>query len=186
MSDQEEAPRRLVPDEPFPPYAFVPGKSPHPTRDSVGHSYGRAHPSHSQLDPERWQHCRPYLRGIDLFNFGYYWEAHEAWENIWHAAGRRGEVAEFLKGLIALAAAGVKAREGKAAGVRQHARRAQMIFRSLIHQPKRMGLDVADLDKEAAHLADSAESVVNTASVPVAVVFPFGLAISHRHPRTRN
>ncbi|TGQ49534.1 DUF309 domain-containing protein, partial [Mesorhizobium sp. M1C.F.Ca.ET.210.01.1.1] len=24
--------------------------------------------------------------GIDLFNHGYYWEAHEAWEPLWHAA----------------------------------------------------------------------------------------------------
>jgi hypothetical protein len=57
---------------------------------------------------------RAYLRGIDLFNFGYWWESHEAWEGLWRACGRRGPAADFLKGLIKLAAAGVKASTGTA------------------------------------------------------------------------
>ncbi len=68
------------------------------------------------------------MHAIDLFNHGFYWEAHEAWEALWHAAGRKGAAADFLKGLIKLAAAGVKAREGRAAGVRQHAQRAEELF----------------------------------------------------------
>jgi len=68
-------------------------------------------------DPANWQASAEYLRGIELFNHGYYWESHEVWESLWHAAGRTGPIADFLKGLIALAAAGVKVREGKAAGV---------------------------------------------------------------------
>ncbi|MGH8480303.1 MAG: hypothetical protein ACREXK_12185, partial [Gammaproteobacteria bacterium] len=39
-----------------------------------------------------------------------------------------GRMADFLKGLIALAAAGVKLREGRERGVRQHAARAQALF----------------------------------------------------------
>jgi len=61
---------------------------------------------------------------IDLFNHGYYWEAHEAWEGLWLAVGKSGPVADLLKGLIKLAAAGVKAREGNVAGMVRHARRA--------------------------------------------------------------
>jgi hypothetical protein len=68
------------------------------------------------------------LRGIRLFNEGYYWEAHEAWESLWHAHGRRGATAQLLQGLIKLAAAGVKAREGRIAGVRTHASRAAALF----------------------------------------------------------
>ena len=45
-------------------------------------------------------------------------------KDIWHAAGRKGPLADLLKGLIHLAAAGVKAREGIANGVARHARRA--------------------------------------------------------------
>jgi hypothetical protein len=37
-------------------------------------------------------------------------------------------MADFLKALIALAAAGVKLREGRERGVRQHAARAQALF----------------------------------------------------------
>ena len=66
--------------------------------------------------------------GVDLFNHGYYWEAHEVWEGLWHACGRKGTLADFLKGLIRLAAAGVKAREGNPTGVIRHARRAEELF----------------------------------------------------------
>lgn len=62
--------------------------------------------------------------GVDLFNFGFYWEAHEAWEGVWNAFGRTGSRAGFVKGLIKLAAAGVKALEGNARGVERHRNRA--------------------------------------------------------------
>jgi predicted metal-dependent hydrolase len=81
------------------------------------------------LDPAHWQDSRAYLYGIDLFNHGYYWEAHEAWEGLWHQAGRQGLVADFLKGLIKLAAAGVKVREGVPRGVAVHAAGAADLFR---------------------------------------------------------
>jgi hypothetical protein len=80
------------------------------------------------LDPERWRDNKTYLYGLDLFNAGYYWEAHEAWEALWHAAGRKGATADFLKGLIKLAAAGVKHLEGKPPGVKSHARRSAALF----------------------------------------------------------
>lgn len=63
-----------------------------------------------------------------MFNHGYYWEAHEAWEAVWHAAGRKGLVADYLKGLIKLAAAGVKIRERVSVGVARHALVAQSLF----------------------------------------------------------
>ena len=104
---------RLVPDEPFPPYAYIPARFPHPVRDPRGHSYGKGDQKVKLPDSDCWQKCRPYLYGIDLFNHGYYWEAHDAWESVWLACGQKGVTADFLKGLIKLAAAGVKAREGK-------------------------------------------------------------------------
>src|SRR5689334_23294646 len=98
-------PIRLLPGVPLPPYGFVPGRFPHPTRDPEGHSHGQAPPPADPLDPGRWAGCRDYLLGLDLFNHGYYWEAHEAWERLWNAAGRHGATAELLQGLIKLAAA---------------------------------------------------------------------------------
>ena len=46
------------------------------------------------------------LYGIDLFNHGFYWEAHEAWEGLWIACARRGPTATYLQAFITAAAAG--------------------------------------------------------------------------------
>jgi hypothetical protein len=86
--------------------------------------YGQGPATAPALDPDRWHDSEAYRYGIDLFNHGFYWEAHEAWESLWHAAGRRGPIATWLKALIKLAAAAVKLREGNAAGARRHANRA--------------------------------------------------------------
>ncbi|MGH8583365.1 MAG: DUF309 domain-containing protein [Gammaproteobacteria bacterium] len=119
---------RFAPEIPFPPYAYVRGRHPHPTRSPAGHSYGKPVALRTRLEPERWEVCQPYLYGIDLYNYGYYWEAHEVWEGLWHGCGRSGMTADLLKGLIALTAAGVKLREGSERGLRQHAGRAQALF----------------------------------------------------------
>ena len=42
-------------------------------------------------------------RGIELFNMGHYWDAHEVWEGEW-MPDRRGPDAGFFKGLIQVAA----------------------------------------------------------------------------------
>ena len=43
------------------------------------------------------------MRGIELFNSGRYWEAHEVWEEEW-TPDRRGPDSGFYKGLIQVAA----------------------------------------------------------------------------------
>lgn len=118
---------RLLPDEPLPAYSYVPGFFPHPHASSTGSKYEAI-----ELPCETaWRESRVYLHAIDLFNHGYYWEAHEAWETLWIAAGRRGTTADWFKGLIKLAAGAVKLREGNAAGTQRHARRALELFTSL-------------------------------------------------------
>jgi predicted metal-dependent hydrolase len=42
-------------------------------------------------------------RGVELFNAGRYWDAHEAWEEAW-TPDRRGPDRGFYKGLIQVAA----------------------------------------------------------------------------------
>ena len=120
VNEPPNPPPRYAPQRALPPYSYVPGKFPHPLSDPAGHSY--AHAAAPQADE--------FAYAVDLFNHGYYWEAHEAWESLWHAAGRSGPRADGLKGLIKLAAAGVKAREGNVRGVTRHARRAQELFAS--------------------------------------------------------
>lgn len=167
----------LSPDQSMPEYSYVPGKFPHPIRDPSGHSYGERAEEILDFDPARWRECHAYLRGIDLFNRGYYWESHESWEAVWNAAGREGIVADFLKGLIKLAAASVKAREGSAIGVARHATRGDRIFRRVeAEHPLFMGLALTNLREIAQQLAANPEQVVNTSEEPVVRLHDFLLA----------
>lgn len=121
---------RLLPERSFPRYAYLPGRGPHPVRDPGGHSYG-VHPVlvSASLDSEE------FAWGQDLFNHGYYWEAHEAWEGLWQRADRGSLLRAFLKGLILLCATGVKIREGKRMPAMRHAGRAGAILRDLTTAP---------------------------------------------------
>jgi hypothetical protein len=156
MSGSSPLPR-YTPERPFPAYSFVPGLFPHPYSDPQGHSYQRPSDQTARPDPTCWADCREYLFALDLFNHGYYWEAHEAWEGLWNAAGRHGLLADFIKGLIQLAVAGVKVRQRQPKGVRNHANRAADLFRRVAHaaplQQTCMGLVLADLIAAACHIA---------------------------------
>ena len=114
--------QRLGPDIPFPAYSYVPGRFPHPLSDAAGHRFGCDLDLTPPVDADA--DCMAFRLGIDLFNHGYYWEAHEVWEGLWHWAGRRGSRADFFKALIQLAVAGVKIRENRRDGAEAHARRA--------------------------------------------------------------
>ncbi len=112
---------------------------------------------------------------MELFDAGYYWEAHEAWESLWHAEGRRGATADLLKGLIKLAAAGVKVREGQEHGVCIHARRAAECFAASReagggHQ---LGLDVDRWIERALAIADDPPTDPGPRDARVTRVFPF-------------
>jgi predicted metal-dependent hydrolase len=112
----------------------------------------------ADIAADTWADCIPYLRGLDLFNHGYYWESHEVWESIWLAAGRTGRNADFIKSLIKLAAALVKAREGRVEGVRRHALRAAQLLKSVSQatsEPHLMGLSLAELIRLAESIAES-------------------------------
>lgn len=91
----------------FPAYAFLPGRDPHPTRDPRGHSYG-AEDVAEYFVPEDWGRNEDYLFGVDLYNHGFMWEAHEAWEGLWHQAKHDELQAEHLQGLIQCSAAALK------------------------------------------------------------------------------
>jgi hypothetical protein len=176
-SDASIPPPRLVPEVQLPPYSYVTGHYPHPTRDPAGHSYGQVPHEPAPLDPTNWQDSRDYLYGCDLFNYGYYWEAHEVWEGLWKASGRAGTTADFLKGLIKLAAAGVKHREGRSEGVRRHAKRAAELFEVVSVKTSGntyAGLDVATL-LELANRWEHHVMPVDSTAAPVAIVFDFAL-----------
>jgi hypothetical protein len=132
-------PSRHAPTRPLPPYSYVPGHDhPHPVTDPRGHLFNAPQPAPLPLDqlptdPTLRRQAiaalfathPDWLYALDLFNEGYAWEAHEAWERFWHALGRTTPEARLVQGLIHLAAACVKIREGKPAGVTKHTKRAR-------------------------------------------------------------
>jgi len=131
---------------PFPPYHFVPGRAPHPRRDPRGHSYGLPEPKPTPFPADQWHTSEDYLYGIDLYNFAYWWECHEVFEGLWHAAGHNSEQGNFFQALIQLAASNLK----RFLGNRQA---AQNLMNSgivrLQKAPKYyMGIDVARLTEE--------------------------------------
>ncbi len=96
-------------DTPFPAYRYLPFSGmPHPRYDPQGHSYGADEEYLASFCSDDWRSCQPYLYGVDLFNFGYWWEAHEAWEAVWHAAGKQTRAGNFVQGLIQISAAQLK------------------------------------------------------------------------------
>lgn len=178
MSAQDSTPPRLLPDRKLPPYSYVPGVSPHPVSDPNGHSFQMPLVSAPAGEMAEIDEEKAFRWGCDLFNQGYYWESHEVWEALWHKAGRSGPEADFLKGLIQLAAAGVKAREGQVHGVERHAKRAVELFRqvaAIAPGQLRFGLDLDSLILAAEGIALGAAATIDTTQEPVRRVWPLTL-----------
>ncbi len=162
--------------EPLPAYTYFPGCPwPHPHHSGTGNLNNS--PTAAKAPPGRekqWWSTR-FLRAVELFNAGYYWEAHEVWEELWHVEGRRGPTAELLKALIKLAAAGVKVREGRENGVRTHCRRAALSFAAAAEQggPRQLGLDLDLWARRSNELAENPPTDHGPAGAPVTRVFDF-------------
>lgn len=169
---------RLVPERSLPEYGYVPGHWPHPENDPDGHSFEEEHEIDQPLNPEQWSECTDYLYGIDLFNHGYYWEAHESWEQLWHAAGRTGTTADFLRALIKLAAAGVKVRQGNERGITRHARNARDEFKQLLENMDTTsfaGLSIEELRGYAEQIQERIDTFASDPEAHRERVFSFQL-----------
>ena len=170
--DESALPRRYAPQLALPAYRYVPGLHPHPTAHPAGHSFGRPEPDASSCPPERWRDSEPYLYGVDLFNRGYYWEAHEAWEAFWHACDKRAAQGLFVQGLIQIAAALLRWHMGTERGVRKLYRegRAKLEPAARASSPY-MGLDVvawlAQLERLFADLLECLASGAAARDMPV-------------------
>ena len=91
---------------PLPGAAFVPGVSTRADRPTAP----PVRPS--AVDYDALATNDDFRFGVDLFNHGFPWEAHEAWEPLWFAAPRDRIERALLQGLIHAAAAAVKAKGG--------------------------------------------------------------------------
>ncbi len=85
-----------------------------------------------------------FQKGLFLFNAGRFWEAHEAWEEIWLARPEDGRF--FIQGLIQLAAAYHQYRRQIFRGFVTHLKRAEEKIR--LFPSNFLGVDVATLLKE--------------------------------------
>jgi len=130
----------------FPPYRFIPGVHPHPTNSLEGHSYGHEDEEVVKWNSELWSNNLDYLYGIDLYNYHFYWEAHEAWEGLWMVSVRNSSEHMFLQGLIKLGAALLKIRMASLeiqdlTGARNLAK-SGMALLSKVQPTEFMGLDI--------------------------------------------
>lgn len=92
---------------PLPKERYIPGKSERPTDlpgDTCSDELGGPLPENEL-----------FCYAIDLFNQGFYWEAHESWEHLWRPRKESPE-GVFLKGLIQITASFVKRMQGNRTG----------------------------------------------------------------------
>ena len=95
--------------------------------------------------------------GIDAFHAGCCWEAHECWEVLWRREPKTHARRALLQGMILLAAARVKARQGRPHGAAAlHQRALTALERALAAPgpaeegpPDDAGVDVAKLLRDA-------------------------------------
>ena len=99
------------PDAPLPPYRYGIDPGPHPTRHPDGHSYRVGGAAGADLSSA----C---ARGRRLYAAGFFWEAHEAWEDAWRELPVDDPRRLFLQGLIQLTAARWKLARGEGRAAR--------------------------------------------------------------------
>lgn len=132
--------------KPFPPYIFIPGVNPHPKKEG-GYRYEQAEPVAEMIDLAHPKKSEFLQHSLDLYNNGYYWESHVYFEALWNAHGRVGSVADFLKAMIKLGAAGVKLSIQQPQQAKEHLIRAQELLTSVMKAEgqKFLGFDLNEI-----------------------------------------
>ena len=123
----------------LPTYRFLPGLTPHPRRDPLGHSFAEPEPRPRPFEQHQWSTSADSLYAVDLYNFGYWWESHEVLEGLWHACGRTTTAGNYFQALIQFAAAHLKRALGNETAARNLARRG--LLRLQNSPTSYMGLD---------------------------------------------
>jgi hypothetical protein len=92
---------------PDPPHAHIPGQTPrHPagTFEALCETVRPEQPSGAVFASDAWR------AGLQFFDTGYYWEAHEVWEAVWMALPDGSDEKRLVQGMIQLANACLKRR----------------------------------------------------------------------------
>jgi hypothetical protein len=138
---------RYGPERPLPARPYRLGRGwPHPRASAPAPcSAGTPWRLPADLPPPGRQVFR---HGVDLFNAGCWWEAHEEWEALWAGAARGAPLHALLQGLILLAAAHLQHECGRVRGAARLAGRARERLahcRERLPQPAPLGLPLAAL-----------------------------------------
>lgn len=110
--------------------------------------------------------------GADLFNHGFFWEAHEVWETVWMAAAPNSARRQALRALIQMANACLKLAMGKRNAFERLAAEIAHISpnEGLAHE----GLDMAAQSSAFARFAANAAHEIGGLKTPEALSdFPF-------------
>ena len=96
---------RVSHEWPFPDQRHVPGQTQRPT---VSPAFDAAEAAPIYTVDRQWCENASYLYGVDLYNAGFFWEAHEVWETVWARAAGNSCERLLLQGLIQLSNACLK------------------------------------------------------------------------------
>ncbi len=99
------------------------------------------------LDPAAWSASTTYLYGADLYNFAYWWEAHESFEALWQMTDKEGPLGQALQGLIQIAAGNLKQFMGAESAAQKLWTRG--LGRLALAPSPMLGLDVRGFEAEA-------------------------------------
>jgi hypothetical protein len=104
---------------PLPARPWLGGPGRHPSEEP-----GRVAPSAPEVPWGELAHTELFRLGVDLFNHGFYWEAHEAWRPLWSECPSGSALRAGLGGLIRMAAARLKLEMKCGSGARKLGREA--------------------------------------------------------------
>ena len=121
-------------------------------------------------EPDRFAPQAGLAHGARLFNAGRWFDAHEAWEDLWRPM--RGAERDFFRGLINLAVAMKKAAEGNPDGLLRLLDRASSMLRP--YAPAHRGVDITallaaleQLSSEARAWRDGTRLGIDATHIPV-------------------
>ena len=159
----------------FPPYTYLPGHRPHPTRDPEGHGFEILTQGDAFLSLTAWESCEAYRLGVELFNQGYYWEAHEAWEQVWRTMGKHTHEGQFIQGLIKVSAAAIKIRQGHSKAARSLLTQSSQHFQKVISKHTETnagGLHLKVLERWCRDFRDEVADIQANPDLPLETVLP--------------
>ena len=122
---------RYCPQLPLPAYRYIPGQM---QKDEHRRDIPKV--KTINISPKKWFENEAYVYGIDLFNHGFFYEAHEVWEALWMKVDRETVQGKFLKALIQLAASRLKTLMGEAKPPERLSLKARELFQIVLNSGK--------------------------------------------------